>query len=209
MKQTILKKQYEIDKVFLVNPWKLLTYSEVQKFSKKSSKGYIYQELNKLIAQGLIKPEKIGKRMVLYNIQLETAFAQRYWGFLNEYLSWNREKFPFQIVENLISKMPTPFFNLIATGSYAKGTQKKDSDLDIVIISDYNSKSIYSELKYESETSIPKVHLYVFTKQDFLEMLLSKKENYGKEIARKNMIFFGGTVYYSILSEAIKNGFKG
>jgi len=209
MKQTILKKQYEIDKVFLENPWKSLTYSEIQKLSKKSSKGYIYKELNKLITEGLIKSEKIGKRMVLYSIQLETAFAQRYWGFLSEYSSWNKEKFPFQIIENLRGKMPTPFFNLIVTGSYAKGTQKKDSDLDVIVISDYNAKSIYSELKYESETSIPKVHLYVFTKQEFLEMLMSKKENYGKEIARKNMIFFGGAVYYSILSEAIKNGFKG
>lgn len=209
MARGILKKQYEIDRVFLIKPWKHLTYLEMQKLSKKSSKGYIYQEIKRLIDNKMIVRDKIGERAIVYRLKLDSASGQQYWGFLSEYIAWNINKFPFQIIENLKSKMPTPFFSFIVTGSYARGTYDKNSDIDIVIISNCEPKSVYAELKYEAETSIPKVHLYVFTGQEFLNMLLDKKENYGKEIARNNLIFFGGAPYYSLLSEAISHGFKG
>jgi predicted nucleotidyltransferase len=209
MDKTLLKKQYEIDKVFLEKPWKHLTYSEIQKISKKKSKWFIYKELNRLEENKMIKLERIGKRSVVYYIKLDTASSQAYWGFIAEYVAWNKDNFPHQLIENLRSKMPTPFFSLIVTGSYAKGEHKLSSDLDVIIISDLDPKSIYASLKYEAETSIPKVHLYVFTKKEFLDMLFLKKENYGKEAVRNNLIFFGGAQYYSLLSEAISNGFKG
>lgn len=209
MDKELLKKQYEIDKVFLEKPWKPLTYLEIQKISKKRSKWFIYKELDRLKDNNMIVPKKIGKRTLVYNARLDTASAQQYWGFLSEYVAWTKKGFPLQIIENLKSKMPTPFFSLIVTGSYVKGTNTKNSDIDVVIISDHESKSIYAELRYETETSIPKVHLYVFTRQEFIEMLSAKKENYGKEIVRNSLIFLGGAQYYSLLSEAIAHGFKG
>jgi len=203
------KKSYAIERVFIREPWENLTYLKVQKLSKSKSKSYIYSVINRLKEEKKINQIIISKRAIMYNPVLDSLQAQNYWGFLAEYLAWNKNKFPFQVIENLRKKIPTPFFTLLVTGSYAKGTQNSKSDLDVVILSDEDSKLIYSELKYECETSIPKVHLYVFTKEEFFKMLFSKKENYGKEIARNNLIFFGGASYYSILSEAIKNGFKG
>jgi len=205
----VIKEQYEIDKAFLKEPWKALTYSEVQKISKKKSKSYIYKELRRLIDNKMITAERIGKKTIIYSPILNKASAQQYWGFLNENNSWILDKFPFQVIENLRKEIPTPLFTLIVTGSYAKKTHTKSSDLDVVVIADYNTQEVYAKLKYEAETSLPKVHLYVFTSKEFLDMLLSKKENYGKEIARNNLVFFGGASYYSILQEAIENGFRG
>lgn len=205
----ILKENNAINKVFLEKPWKSITYSEIQKLSGKKSKSYIYSAINDLKESNMIETKHIGKRTIVYTPKVNTASAQSYWGFLNENNSWNQKNFPLKIIENLCAKMPTNFFTLIATGSYAKKTNTSKSDLDLVIISDSDPKIIYSELKYECETSIPKVHLYVFTKKEFIEMLSSKKENYGKETARNSMIFFGGASYYSLLSEAIEHGFKG
>lgn len=205
----IIKERYEIDKVFIKEPWKSLTYSEIQKLSKKKSKSYIYKELKRLIDNKMIRQERIGKKAIVYHTLLNTASSQQYWGFIKEHSSWNLNKFPLQIIESLWEHVPSNFFIFLATGSYAKGTETKDSDLDVVIISDYKSKEISAELKYEADTSIPKVHLYVFNSKEFLEMLISKKENYGKEIVRNNFIFFGGASYYSILEEAISHGFKG
>ena len=79
----------------------------------------------------------------------------------------------------------------------------------ILCDNDCEPKKIYSELRHDCELSIPKIHLYVFKEKEFLQMLLDKKENYGKEIVRNNLIFFGGEQYYKIISEAIKNGFNG
>lgn len=73
----------------------------------------------------------------------------------------------------------------------------------------FETKKIYAELKQDCELNIPPIHLYVFKNSEFLKMLLNKEANYGKEIANKNLILFGGEGYYKIISEAVKNGFTG
>ena len=204
----ILKKQYIIDSAFIKEPWKKLTYSDIQKITKKRSKGYIYNALKRLIDERIILTEKVGKS-ILYSLNLSSISAQSYMGFLHEYISWNQKHIPLQIIEKIRNKIPTKFFILLLTGSYAKKNQTKTSDLDIVIICDEDPKKIMAQISYESDISIPKVHPYVFTKDQFLKMLLDDGENYGKETARHSSIFYGGSQYYSILNEAIKHGFRG
>lgn len=208
---TIINKEYSVGAVFLRQPWKALTFSEIQKLSGKKSKSYVYSSLEGLEKDGLIISERVGKRALVYKLKLDSPFAQNYWGFLKEYESKATLKFPMRIIENIRAKMPTPFFVMLVTGSYARGKQNKKSDLDVVIIcnDDSDRKKINKELTHIAEMSIPPVHLYVFTKDEFLEMLLNDKENYGKEIARNCLVFFGGAVYYSILEDAIKHGFRG
>lgn len=207
----ILKEQYVIDLAFIKEPWKRLTYSEIQKITKKRSKGYIYDALNRLEKEKIIIAEKVGKRSILYNLNLSYTSAQNYAGFLNEYQSFNQTYIPLQIIENIRNKIPTKFFVLLLTGSYAKKTQTKSSDLDLVIIcdDDLEPKKILAEISHESELSIPKVDPQVFTKKQFLGMLLDDEENFGKEVARHNFIFYGGSQYYAIINEAIKHGFRG
>ena len=79
----------------------------------------------------------------------------------------------------------------------------------IICDDSFDPKKIYAELKQDSELNIPPIHLYVFKNSEFSEMLFSKEANYGKEIANKNLILFGGEGYYKIISEAVKNGFTG
>jgi hypothetical protein len=206
----ILKEQYHIDSAFLKEPWKKLTYSEIQKITKNRSKGYIYSALKRLEKEKIIVTEKVGKS-ILYILNLSSVSAQSYMGFLHEYISWNQKQIPLQIIENIRNKIPTKFFILLLTGSYAKKTQNKESDLDIAVICDdkVNPKSIYAQISHESETSIPPVHPYVFTSKQFLDMLLDEEENYSKESVRHNLIFYGGSQYYAIINEAIKHGFRG
>ena len=206
----ILKEQYVIDSAFIKEPWKKLTYSEIQKITKKKSKGYIYNALKRLEEERIIISEKVGKS-ILYILNLSSTSAQNYIGFLHEYVSWNQKYIPLQIIENIRSKIPTKFFILLLTGSYARGAQTKSSDLDIIVICDDNedTKKILAQISFESEMSIPKVHPYVFTKEQFLTMLLNDEENYGKEAVKNRFIFYGGSQYYSILNEAIKHGFRG
>ena len=204
----ILKKQYIIDSAFIKEPWKKLTYSDIQKITKKRSRGYIYDALKRLIDERIILADKIGKS-ILYSLNLSSISAQSYMGFLHEYISWNQKHIPLQIIEKIRNKIPTKFFILLLTGSYAKKNQTKTSDLDIVIISDEDPKKIMAQISYESETSIPKIHPYVFTKDQFLKMLSDDGENYGKETARNSFIFYGGSQYYAVLNEAIKHGFRG
>ncbi len=208
----ILNEKYTISKAFLNKPWKKLTYADVCKLSGKKSKSYIYRALSNLMHGGIVENEVIGKSF-LYCLRLNLLQTQAYLGFLSEYLAWQGTHVPNEIVEKLATKVRkvTPFFIFIVTGSYAKKTQTKKSDLDVTIICDdsIDPKAIEAEIDFETRLSTPQVHLFVFKKKDFLEMLTNDEQNYGKEVARNNLIFFGGDTYFNILNEAIQHGFRG
>ena len=81
------------------------------------------------------------------------------------------------------------------------------SSIEVYLLADYaNNDSI---AKLETELMHPEAHPYVFTKSELLQMLLSKEENYGKEIAKNNLTITGAKQFYSIILEAIDYGFNG
>ena len=207
----IINKEHTISATFLESPWKKITYSEIRKISGKKSKGYIYKVLSNLINEKIIQTEQVGKS-ILYSLTLDSLKTQSYLGLLSESLAWKEPHIPKKILNKLANKINkiTPFFVLIVTGSYAKRKQTKNSDLDVTIICDnaIRPQSIMAEISHESNLSIPKVHPFVFTQKEFIEMLTNDEFNYGKEVAKNNLVFFGGGSYFNILNEAIKHGFK-
>ncbi len=204
----MLKKEHEVLLQFTKAPWKKLTFKDVKRLSGKKSESYVYNVLKGYVKQGILQEEKAGN-VVLYRLDLKSLKTQMYASIVAEYAAWNKRRIPFNNLEKLASKIPTTFYTLIVTGSYAKGMQKEDSDIDMVVIIDdaAKPKRVYAELRMECELSIPPVHLYVFKGSEFLAMLLNKEANYGKEIAKNNLLFFGAEYYYKIMGEAIENGF--
>jgi len=204
----MIKKEYEILKVFVIKPWKKFSFKEIKELSKKKSESYIYNTLKKYVKHEILKEEKAGN-VILYLLNLDYEKTLSYLGFIAEYIAWNEKHIPFNDISRIMHKIPTNFFILLITGSYANNTQKKNSDIDIVIICDnsFEPKKIYSELKHESEMNIPPIHLYVFRENEFIAMLLDDNDNYGKEIANNNLILTGGSEYYKVISKAVKNGF--
>ena len=159
----MLKKEYEIIEQPVKEPWKSFTFKEIKKLSGKSSESYIYNSLKKFVKQQILKEKKAGN-VTLYSLNLDSIKTQAYIGFILEHISWKRKNIPPKDIEKIAQKIPTDFFILIITGSYANNSEKKDSDIDLVIICEdsFETKLIYSELKHECETNIPKIHLYVF-----------------------------------------------
>lgn len=206
----MLNKEHQILEEFVKKPWKKFTFKEIKKLSGKKSESYTYTSLKNFVKSNILKEERAGN-VVLYSLNLSSHKTLAYAGFVLEYLSWNKKQIPYKDLEKIASKIPTKFFIFIITGSYATNTQKKSSDIDVVIVCDdsFDPKKIYAELKQDCELNIPLIHLYVFKNSEFLKMLLNKEANYGKEIANKNLILFGGEEYYKIISEAVKNGFTG
>ncbi|MBI2631699.1 nucleotidyltransferase domain-containing protein [Candidatus Pacearchaeota archaeon] len=208
----ILNEESKIAASFLEKPWKKLTYSEIRKLSGKKSKSYIYRTLSHLMNDNVIDTEQIGNSL-LYGLKLYLLQTQSYCGLLSESIAWDSSHIPESIIEKIADRIRkiTPFFVFIVTGSYAKRTENKRSDIDIVILCDDTVKpqTIIAEIKLESDLSIPKVHPFVFKRKEFLEMLINKEFNYGKEIARNNLLFFGSNIYFNILNDAIEHGFKG
>ena len=131
----MLNKEYEILKPFIEEAWKKFTFKEIKKLSKKKSESYVYNSLKKFVKQNILSEEKVGN-ILIYTLNLSNLKTQIYAGFVAEHIAWHKKQIPYKNLQNIASKIPTDFFILIITGSYAKNMQKKDSDIDVVVISD-------------------------------------------------------------------------
>lgn len=205
----MLNKEHHLLVPFLNLPWRKYTFKEIKKISKKSSESYTYNTLQKFVKEKILSTEKAGN-VTLYFLHLSSPKTQAYAGFLAEHLAWNKSNLPFKNIQKITSKIPTYFYILFITGSYVKNTQKITSDLDLVLIIDdtQDEKKIYAQIRFDCEMSLPPIHLYVFKKSEFIEMLLNNQPNYGKEIVKNNLILHGAEVYYNILQEVIGHGFN-
>ncbi|MBI5393471.1 nucleotidyltransferase domain-containing protein [Candidatus Woesearchaeota archaeon] len=205
----LFTKQSDLLAVFIKATWKALTFREVAVYSRNKSTNYVFTALKDFVKMEIITEQKIGN-VIAYKLNNMTK-SLNIISHIAEYRAFNVKSLPKKNIEKLLKKINTSYYTCIVTGSYAKGSEKKESDLDIVIICGDKEKpsSILSQIKYTAEMQIPEIHPYVFTESEFYLMLVNKEENYGKEIARNNLIITGAKQYYSILMRAIENGFNG
>ncbi len=205
----MIKKEHTILEPFIKEPWKKFTFKEIKKISHNKSDNYTFTTLKRFVASGILQAQKIGNNLVYYLTGRVSSLNAI--GFIAEYNASVVRRLPCTNIQKLVNKFKTVFYVFIVAGSYAKNKQKETSDIDIVIICDNKQEpnAILSQIRLESELLVPEVHPYVFTQEQFYQMLISKEENYGKEIVRNNLIITGGKAYYSILMEAVEHGFNG
>jgi hypothetical protein len=202
----MLKKSYNILDIFVRNPTTSYAFGEVKKFTNSKSESYTYNSLNLFVKEGILVKEKKGGLKV-YKLA-ENPKALSYISMVAEYKAWNKKGFPIDSIYRLFQKININFFTLLVVGSYVINRQTEQSDLDIILIVYNDAKKISSELRHFCEMNIPLLHLYVFTENEFQQMLLDRKHNYGKESVKNNLIFYGAEFYYKIIFEAMKNGFN-
>ena len=201
----MLKKSYRILDVFVKNPTITYLFGDVKDHIDSKSESYTYDSLKSFVKDGILTKEKKGG-LGIYKIA-DTPKAISFLSMAAEYKAWSKNGIPTESVYDLVEKTGIDFFVLLVVGSYAKNTQTQKSDLDIILIVPTDAKKIISRLRHFCEMNIPPIHLYVFTNEEFKQMLLDKKHNYGKEAVKDNLIFYGAEIYYKILFEAMKNGF--
>ena len=203
----MLNKTYKILEIFAKELWKDFTFRDVKKLSGNKSESYVYNTLNYFVKEHVLMRVNAGN-VVLYRISRNSK-AMAYLAFASQYRAWEKKRIPLADIEAVKAKVPTSMFSMLITGSYAREEQTKSSDIDLVIISALEPKKIYAELSHICEMNIPRIHLYVFTETEFLQMLLDKKPNYGKETAKNSLVLCGGEAYYRLVMEAVSHGFNG
>jgi len=182
---------------------------EIARAIGKKSYAWVFNSAKEMEKEGIILKEKMGM-LSCYRINLESADS------INAAAQAEAEKFkeaklPKNAIDEVMNAVPLNYFTLLVTGSYAKGNEKKSSDLDIIVIVENNrdKKQTESAITAKCEILEPRVHAYVFSEKDFLEMLTSEEMNYGKMAAENRIIAFGAENYYKIILKAVKNGFNG
>lgn len=202
----LTKNQIEILNLFRKNIFLKTSILQIKKLLKKKSYQRVHEAVRELEKNKILKSEKAGNTRLISLILTPQAIF--YISFLDEQEAINKN---FSNYEKIMSIKEVSSYIIIITGSYAKGTQMKSSDLDLVAIIPDDQKAPDIQKLVENITFLyhPRVHPYVFTRKDFIEMLLDYKENYGKEIFRYHVILKNASIYYEIIRGAIKNGFKG
>jgi len=206
-KSGFIKRELFLLKPFVKEPSREFTLTEIKTITKNKSHHYVFEALKKFTHFSLITEKKKGNTN-LYTLNPE-AQESNYLIALEYLFKEQRTDIPYQNIRQITSKIKNPFYMLIIGGSYAEGKQKPSSDLDIAIIipSSEDKKSYQIALK-EGELMIPEIHGYVFTKEEFYQMLINEEFNYGKELAKKHILYCGAEQYYKLLFEAMKHGFQ-
>ncbi len=206
----MIKKEYEILYLFAKEPWKKYNFTGLQKTSGKKSRSYLEKVLHRLSKDKILKKELFG-HMPIYSLNIDSAKVRIYAGFALEYYGWSKKHVPYDNLQKIMDKIPNKEHVFIVAGSYAGGKQTAKSDIDIVILicDSAEPKKVYAELSHYAGLSIPKIHLYVFRHKEFIEMLHNREQNYGKEIAKNNLILTEGQIYIKLVQEAMQNGYNG
>lgn len=204
----LTKKQLKILNIFQRNKFKELTWKQVKELSKEKSSSVIQDAIKAFLNEELITEEKIGTSK-LYAVNYQNNKVYPY------FETYNKENLPKQVLKSIKEledslDKHTPFYSIVIFGSFASGEQKKDSDLDIAVFIEQEDKRKMVEAVFKSMElkSLIKVDGHAITKDEFLEMLKVDYENLGKEIARKHLIIHNPIIFYSLIKEGIKNGFK-
>lgn len=207
-KNGLLKQEILLLYPFVKEPWREFTLTEIKTITKNKSHHYVFEALKRFTKLNLITEKRKGNTNIY---ALNSENQNLHYLVLTEYiLKEKRIDIPYKHIKQITSKIKNPFYTLIIGGSYAVGKQKPSSDLDIaIIIPDSENKKPSQIALKEGELMIPEIHGYVFTREEFFQMLVNTEFNYGKELARKHILYYGAEQYYKILFEAMKNGFKG
>jgi|SRR3989344_1474168 len=201
----LTKNQVEVLNLFRKEIFLKASILKIKKILKKSSYQRVYDAVKSLAGEGVLSIEEAGKSSQISIVLNQKSISQL--AFLDEQAAAQKNIPNFN---KIISIKEISNYLIIVAGSYAKGNFKKTSDLDLIIVipDDRDIVKISKIVENQTLLFLPKIHLYVFNNKNFIDMLLSKEENYGKEIFRNHLILKNAYIYYELLKEAIENGFR-
>jgi predicted nucleotidyltransferase len=201
-------KQLNIFKAFAKYPFKEYTRQNIKTIAQEKSNNALSLAFSQFKKEDLLIEKKVGKSS-LYTLNLKNDLVFYYIALINEDRLNKIVKTSISYVKEETKKI-TPFFSIIIFGSFAIKQEKKDSDLDIaILVEDKNIiKNLKINLKDAELKSLINLDINIVTKEDMIEMLINDEENLGKQIAKKHMVVYNHQLFYDILKEGIKNGFR-
>lgn len=101
-----------------------------------------------------------------------------------------------QLYKEIMAKIQTSFFIFLVFGSYAKNLRKKNSDIDLLFIS--NEKNFEDRIDNILSLLPLKTHALVFTEREFKRMLDAKESNVVKEAVHNYILLYGIENFYNL-----------
>ncbi len=169
----------------------------IREIAKKIKADYriTHTAVQRLIKKKIITTETIGKSS-LCSLNQEHYGVETYQAEEERRNAIFKNKDIRQLCKEVLRKINTVFFILLLFGSYAKGKQAKQSDIDLMFISNEKDfeKNIHNVL-----SSLPlKTHVLVFAEEEFIRMKNSRKPNVVKEAMENNILLYNIENYYRL-----------
>ena len=187
-----MESDIKILKLLLGNKEERIT---IRKISKKLSINYriAYEKVVALEKEGLITVIRAGNSKLCgfsdrFDYKVYEAEYKRRADLFKDKNFW--------VIQNRLSELKFPFIVLLF-GSYAKGTNVKHSDIDILTIGG-DQKEIGKTLSLLPN----KIHLTQVTYEEFIGMAKSKEFTAVSEAIKNNVILIGIEEYYRLLENA-------
>ncbi len=189
-------KEVEIIKLLIENREKELSINQIAKLLKKDYKN-VHNIVTRLYKMQLIKLESFGKsyRVILINkihpLIYEAEYLRKQEMLRNKNLA---------VMYDSLKDLHSKLYILLIFGSYAKKTQTKHSDIDLMfIIPDESEEKLEKEIGNAIDIIPLKIHVNIFKESDFMAMKNSKDVTVGSEAIMKNTILHGVEAYYEMM----------
>lgn len=154
----------------------------------------------------IIKTEKKGKS-TLININLEEADINTLSkAMINEREIFLKKNIEISILCDDINKnLENRFYSLMLFGSYAKGINKQNPDIDILFIIPDNENEEEYKKEIDKALKMHKKVNYILVKTNDFKEMLNIKNTVGREAFRNNIILFGVETYYMMVKNYVRN----
>ena len=186
-KSGLIKRELLFLKLFLKEPMREFTLTEIKEISKNTSHHYVFEALKKFTQMQILTEKRKGNTNI-YFLNPENRQNLHYLTFVESLIKEKMIDIPYNNILKITEKLKSPFYALLIGGSYAEGKQKPTSDLDVaIIIPNSETKNI--------ETYAPEIHKKTFEKflmvkdsikmtTDTSEKIISWNVEYSWKIAR-------------------------
>ncbi len=103
-------------------------------------------------------------------------------------------------LHEVVQCIANPFYTLLVFGSYAKGTAKHSSDVDVLVIIHDKDQDVEfrSAIKKSATLNNLPLNPVILTLQEFQAGL--KESSVSKEAYGKHLVIYGGEMFYNLIS---------
>ena len=189
-------KDIEVIRLLLENREKELSINQIAKLLKKDYKN-THNIVTRLSKASLVKLQPFGKshRVTLIDKTHPLLFEAEC--LRRDELLKNKD---IAVMDDSFKGLHSKLYVLLVFGSYAKKTQTKHSDIDLLfIVPDTAEEKMEKEIQTIAGTLPLEMHINIFKETDFTAMKNSKEVTVGSEAIKNNIILHGIEPYYEMI----------
>jgi predicted nucleotidyltransferase len=198
--------ELDVFKAMLSNPFKEWYFADLMRTSKQNSRNTVQRTLKRLRSEGLVKETTLGNLKQI-RLRLQDDVVSNYVGLAAIQSLPKPARLALSELRTAVDKH-TALFSIVVFGSYAKGKQRPDSDIDVAVIVPKSKEygKLQGFLEHDTQYSPVPLHIQVIPEDEMIEMLTTKEQNVGKQIVEKHLTIHNPAIFYDIVQRA-EHGF--